>query len=267
MLLKDRVAIVTGGAKGMGRGIAYKLADEGCAVAIADIDMKEAGITVKEIEKKGGKALAIQCDVTKEAQAKAVVDQVVARFGTLDILVNNAGGERMSPPIELMTEDHWNKTMDLNLKSVFFFCKYAVPLMKAKKYGKIVNISSMGAICPPAHVIDYNTAKAAILGFTIDLAGGLASFGINVNALLPGPVVSHFYDGMTANLNEQQKADFFVNLGKKVPLQRIGLPEDVGNAVVFMASEMGSWVTGQQLNISGGLPMQLITPRNLPPTK
>jgi NAD(P)-dependent dehydrogenase (short-subunit alcohol dehydrogenase family) len=265
MLLKGRVAIVTGGAKGIGRGIATRMAEEGCTVAIADIDMKEAAATVSTIEKKGGTALAIQCDVTKEASVKAAVDQVVARFGKIEILVNNAGGERRSPPIENITEEHWDKTMDLNLKSAFFFSKHVVPYLKQQKYGKIVNLSSMGAVAPPAHVIDYNTAKAALMGFTVDLAGALAPLGINVNAILPGPVKSHFYDAMIGSMNEEQKNAFFVTLGKKVPLQRIGLPEDIGNAVVFLTSEMSSWIAGQSIMVSGGLPMQLIG--NPPPAK
>ncbi len=255
MLLKNRVAIVTGGAKGMGRGIAYKLAAEGCKVAVADIDMQEAALTVAEIEKIGGVALAIQCDVSKEIEVKAVVNQVVARFGQVDILVNNAGGAHMTNPIETLEEAQWDRVMNLNLKSIFFFCKYVVPLMKARKYGKIVSISSIGAVQPPGHVIAYNTAKAAILGFTTDLATALAPLGINVNSIVPGPIQTHFYDNTTKNMNDQQKADFFAMLGRKVPLQRIGQPEDIGNAVVYLTSDMGSYVTGQALYISGGLPL------------
>jgi NAD(P)-dependent dehydrogenase (short-subunit alcohol dehydrogenase family) len=220
MLLKGRVAIVTGGAKGIGRGIATKMAEEGCTVAIADIDMKEAAATVSAIEKKGGTALAIQCDVTKEASVKAAVDQVVARFGKIEILVNNAGGERRSPPIENITEEHWDKTMDLNLKSAFFFCKHVVPHLKQQKYGKIVNLSSMGAVAPPAHVIDYNTSKAALMGFTVDLAGALAPLGINVNAILPGPVKSHFYDCYV-----RQKSTFAENRSTRRYWQCRGFPD------------------------------------------
>jgi len=263
MLLKDKVAIVTGGAKGMGRGIAYKLAEEGCVVAISDIDMKEAALTIAEIEKKGGIGLAIQCDVTREQQVKAVVDQVVARFGKVDILVNNAGGAHITAPIENLLEEQWDKVMNLNLKSVFLFCKHVVPLMKARKYGKIVSISSIGAVQPPGHVIAYNTAKSAILGFTTDLATALAPLGINVNSIVPGPIQTHFYDETTAGMNEQQKAGFFAMLGRKVPLQRIGQPEDIGNAVLYLASDMGSYVTGQALYISGGLP--LLPPMAPPP--
>ena len=117
---------------------------------------------------------------------------------------------------------------------------------------------------PPAHVIAYNTAKSAILGFTNDLATALASFGINVNAIVPGPIETHFYDAMTASMNEEQRKGFFAALGKKVPLQRVGTPEDIGNAALYLASELGSFVTGQALFVSGGIPLATLTP---PPAK
>ena len=131
--------------------------------------------------------------------------------------------------------------------------------MKAQKSGKIVGISSTGAIQPPAHAIAYNTAKAAILGFNADLATALAPWGINVNSILPGPVQTHFYDEMVAKMSDEQKATFFANLGKKVPLQRIGQPDDIGNAIVFLCSEMSSWITGQQLYVSGGTPLNVLS--------
>jgi NAD(P)-dependent dehydrogenase (short-subunit alcohol dehydrogenase family) len=255
MLLLDRVAIVTGGAKGMGSGIALKFAAEGCVVAVVDIDIKEAENTVAAIKKKGGKALAIYCDVTVEKQVKATVELVVKKYGKIDILINNAGGAHIQAPIEELTEEQWDKVMDLNLKSHFFFCKYVVPLMKAQKYGKIIGTSSIGAVQPPGHVIAYNTAKSAILGFTTDLATALAPLGINVNAIVPGPVETHFYDFRTGTMTEEQKKVFFVGLGKKVPLQRAGTSEDIANAAVFLASEMSSYITGQALYVSGGLPL------------
>jgi NAD(P)-dependent dehydrogenase (short-subunit alcohol dehydrogenase family) len=258
MLLKNKIAIVTGGAKGMGRGIACKLAEEGCTVVIADIDMKEAAETVAEIEKNKGGGLANQCDVTSELSVKAVVERTFARFGKIDILINNAGGIIFKNPIETMEEAQWDKVMSLNLKSHFFFCKYVVPIMKAQKYGKIVGISSTGAVQPPGHVIAYNTAKAAVLGFTADLATALAPFGINVNAILPGPVQTHFYDETVSKMSDEQKTAFFGMLGRKVPLQRIGQPEDVGNAVVFLCSDKSSWITGQQLFVAGGTPLSIL---------
>jgi NAD(P)-dependent dehydrogenase (short-subunit alcohol dehydrogenase family) len=265
MLLKKKVAVVTGGAKGMGQGIALKFAQEGASVAVVDIDIEEAENTVAEIKKKGGKALAIQCDVTNDKQVKATIDQVVKKFGTVDILVNNAGGAHIMASVEELTEEQWDKVMALNIKSHYLFCKYVVPIMKAKKYGKIIGTSSIGAVQPPGHVIAYNTAKSAILGFTADLATALAPLGINVNAIVPGPIQTHFYDGMTGQLTDEQKAGFFAMLGKKVPLQRAGTPEDIANGALFLASEMSSFITGQALYVSGGLP--LLPPSAPPPKK
>jgi 3-oxoacyl-[acyl-carrier protein] reductase len=167
--------------------------------------------------------------------------------------------------IEELTEEQWDKVMALNIKSHYFFCKYVVPIMKAKKYGKIIGTSSIGAVQPPGHVIAYNTAKSAILGFNTDLATALAPLNINVNSIVPGPVATHFYDGMTGQLTEEQKQGFFALLGKKVPLQRVGLPDDIGNAALFLASEMSSFITGQALYVSGGLP--LLPPAGPPPPK
>jgi NAD(P)-dependent dehydrogenase (short-subunit alcohol dehydrogenase family) len=265
MLLANRVAIVTGGAKGMGKGIALKFAAEGASVAVIDIDTKEAETTVGEIKKMGRQGQAITCDVTSEKQVKSAVDQVIRTFGTVDILVNNAGGAHITAKIEDLTEEQWDKVMALNIKSHFLFSKYVVPIMKAKKYGKIIGTSSIGAVQPPGHVIAYNTAKSAILGFTADLATALAPLGINVNAILPGPIQTHFYDGMVGQMTEEQKTGFFKMLGTKVPLQRVGTPEDIGNAVVFLASEMSSYITGQALYVSGGLP--LVPPMGPPPAK
>lgn len=254
MLLSGRVAIVTGGAKGMGKAMALKFAEEGCSVAIADISIKEANDAVAEMSRKGRAGLAIQCDVTNGKQVKETVDKVINKFGQIDILVNNAGAILSSPPIEDMTEEEWDKTLALNLKSDFLFCKYVVPHMKARKYGKIVNLSSIGAIQPPHHAINYNTAKAGVIGFTYDLSKALAPFNINVNVILPGPVWTSFYDKRVGSMSDKDKQAFFAGLGKNVPLQRVGMPEDLANAALFLASEMSSYITGQTLLVSGGLP-------------
>ncbi len=256
MLLAGKGALITGGAKGMGRGIAVRFAQEGCAVAIADIDMKEADDVVAEITSGGGKGVALKCDITKEQQVREAVEEAVARFGKIDILVNNAGGITASPPIEEMTEEQWDLALNLNLKSQFFFCKYVVPGMKARRYGKIINLSSIGAIQPPHHAINYNTAKAGAIGFTNDLANALAPLNITVNCILPGPIRTHFYDGFTASMSDDQKDGMFSFLGTKTPMQRIGTPEDIAGAALFLASDLSGYVTGQALNVGGGLPLQ-----------
>ena len=256
MLLADRVAIITGGAKGMGRGMALRFAEEGCSVAIIDIATAEANDAAAEVSKRGREGLAVPCDVTKGSEVRDAVRTVFEKFGKVDILVNNAGGMPGSHMIEDMTEEEWDKVQALNIKSDFLFCKYIVPHMKERKYGRIINFSSVGAINPPAHAIHYNTAKAAVIGFTYDLAHALAPFNIHVNAILPGPIRTSFYDGMIGSMTEKEKDDFFEGLGKNVvPLGRVGTPQDIAGAALFLASELSSFVTGKTILVSGGLPL------------
>ncbi len=256
MLLENRTAIVTGGAKGMGKGIAMKFVAEGCAVAIADIDIKTARETVAEIQAKGGKGIALECDVTSYNRVQAVVAEVARTFGKIDILVNNAGAIATHIPIEDLPEETWDKVIALNLKSHYLFCKFVVPYMKKARYGKIIGISSIGAIQPPAHEIHYNTAKGGIMSFTYDLANALATFNVNVNCILPGPIRTHFYDKNFGAMTEEQKEQAFISIGKKVPMQRMGTPEDIGGVALFLASELSAYMTGQCLNVAGGLPIQ-----------
>ncbi len=260
MLLADRVAIITGGAKGIGKGIALKFAEEGCAIVIADIDQKSAEETLAQITQKGGKGLALACNALNDKQVKAAVDKTVAEFGKIDILVNNAGGMLVAPkPIEEMPEADWDKVLTLNLKSLFLFSRAVVPQMKKRKYGRIINLSSAAAVNPPAHCIHYHTAKMGIIGFTLDLAHTLAPFNICVNVLLPGPVKTDFYDPMLGKLSEKEKDAFFDELGKgDIPLQRVGTIEDVAGAALFLASELASYVTGDALLVSGGSPLRPI---------
>lgn len=262
MLLKDKVAIITGGAKGMGRGMAVKFAEEGCAVAIADIAVKEAEEAVAEIKKKGGSAIAIMCDVTSIKDVGATVEKVVEKYGKIDILVNNAGAIARHIPIEDMSEETWDRVMALNIKSHFLFCKFVVPHMKKARYGKIIGLSSIGAVQPPAHEINYNTAKGAVMSFTADLATALAPLNINVNCILPGPVKTQFYDSTIGVMPADQQEAVYAMMGRKTPMQRIGMPEDIAGAALFLASDLSAYVTGQALYVAGGLP--LLPPAPLP---
>ena len=254
MLLADRVALITGGAKGMGKGMALKFAEEGCSVAVADINIDEAKSTITEVSAKGKEGIAIQCDVTDGNQVRDTVGKVIDKFGKIDILINNAGAIAPHKPIEDITEEEWDKVLALNLKSDFLFCKYVVPYMKKQNYGKIINISSIGAIQPPAHEIHYNTAKAGIIGFTYDLGRELAPLNITVNAILPGPIRTSFYERMTGSMGDAEKDGFFSALGKKVPMQRAGTPEDMAGAALFLASELSAYITCETLYVTGGLP-------------
>ena len=262
MLLKDRVAIITGGAKGIGRGIALKFAGEGCSIVIADVDAGEARKTIEAISGTGAQGTFAECDVTKNQSVQGMVAQAISKFGKVDILVNNAGGLFKSRwGIEDVSEELWDRVMDLNLKSQFLCCKAIVPHMKENRYGKIINMSSIGAISPPTSVIHYHSAKAGVLGFTYNLAVELAPFNVCVNSILPGPIRTAFWDPLTNELPDGVDEDAFFDdvAQKEVPLQRIGTPEDIAYAALYLASEMSSFVTGQTINVSGGLPLHLST--------
>jgi NAD(P)-dependent dehydrogenase (short-subunit alcohol dehydrogenase family) len=257
MLLKDQVAIVTGGAKGMGKGIALKFAEEGCAVVVTDIDIAGAQEVADEITSHGGKSLAIKADITRSAEIEAMVAKTLADFGTIDILVNNAGGvpgTHGAGDSETITEEEWDRIIAINLKGPFLVCKAILPTMKKNRTGKIVNLSSMGAVCPAVSVLHYHSAKAGILGLTINLAFELAPLNIRVNAIVPGPVETPFWDSLMPRGPERDK--FFAALSKReVPLGRMGQPKDIAGATLFLVSDLSDYMTGQVLNVAGGLPL------------
>lgn len=254
MLLSNRVAIVTGGARGIGRGIALKFAAEGCSMVIADVLTKEAEQTVEEIARKGKKALFIRCDVSDSRQVDNLVEQALSAFEKIDILVNNAGVGPLPKPCSDITEEEWDRVLSINLKGVFLCCRAVVRHMQEQRYGKIINMSSMAAIAPPAPSIHYSSAKAGILGFTRDLGLELAPFNICVNAILPGAIRTDMLDQIVPP--NVDKEVFYDNIGKMVaPMQRTGTPEDIAGAALFLASNLSDYVTGDRLLVGGGSPL------------
>ncbi len=257
MLLEGRVAIVTGGASGIGRGIAERFAREGAKVVIADIAATKTEETLRAIEAAGGKAMAVRCDVTSADQIRTMVEATVSEFGTVDILVNNAGallgGVHTPSNLAAITDEAWDRTHNLNLKGAFMCSREVAPRMQANKYGKIVNISSIGAVHPPKPTAHYNSAKAGVLGLTYDMATEFARDNITVNAIMPGPIRTSFYDETIGALSAEEKDGFFGMIGTEVPMQRIGTPEDIAGAALFLASDLSAYVTGVALPVAGGL--------------
>lgn len=245
--LKDRVAIVTGGAQGIGYAIVEMLAQRGASVMIADVTTDKAEAAAKEVaDKTGQKILARSVNVMENASAKAMVDAVMEQFGKVDILVNNAGITRDNLIVRISEED-WDAVLDINLKGAFN-CSQAVvrPMMK-QRYGRIVNISSVSGVVGQAGQTNYSSSKAGLLGFTKALAKEVGSRNITVNAVAPGFIETR----LTVNLPQEIK-DISMKL---TPMGRFGTPKDIAYAVAFLASEEASFITGATLQVDGGMAM------------
>ncbi len=248
MKLKNKIAIVTGAGQGIGKGIALALAKEGAKVVVSDISERVNDV-VKEIEALGSQALAIKADVSNNQQTEEMAKETIKKFGRIDILVNNAGIFPFKSFLE-MKEDDWDKVLNINLKGVFNCTKAVTPTMAKQKYGKIINIASIaGTRVGYVGLTHYCASKAGIAGLTKALALELAPFKINVNAIAPGVIDT---PGATSAMDEETRKGFTGT----VPLKRFGLPEDIANLVVFLASEESSYVTGECIVVDGGLTIQ-----------
>jgi len=241
----DKVAIVTGGAMGIGEGISLRLAAEGAKVAVLDVNLEGAQKTAQQIEKAGGTALAIKVDVSRAVEVEAAARKVVSTFKKIDILVNNAGVSQTSK-VASMTEEMWDKVNNVNLKGVFLCCHAVIPYMKQRKYGKIVNIASVLALTGSAYYAHYGATKAGVVGFTRGLAVELGPHNINVNAVGPGVIDTPMAQQDVTEAVRQR-------LQKRIPMRRIGMPRDIADAVAFLVSDEASYITGQCLYVCGGL--------------
>ena len=245
-LLENKVAVVTGAGRGIGKAIALKLADEGAAVACCGRSMANIETTVTDIVKTGGRAKPYVVDVADGKQVNEACDKILEDFGRVDVLVNNAGMTHDNLLLR-MNETEWDAVLDTNLKGAFLFTRVLARAMLKQRAGRIINISSIIGLTGNAGQSNYAASKAGLIGFTKSVARELASRGITANAIAPGFIETD----MTAALGEQAHEA----LKDRIALGRLGTGEDVANAVLFLASEMGSYVTGQVLTVDGGLAM------------
>ncbi len=245
-MLENRVALITGAARGIGFEIAARLAAAGARVALVDISAAEVAQAAHQLEEAGHAALALAADVSDAPQVKAAATQTLDAWGRIDILVNNAGICPMTPLLEI-TPDEWDRVLAINLKGAFLFSQAVIPAMRAQRSGKIINVASsagqMGGIAVGLH---YSASKAGMLGLTKSLARILAP-DIQVNAVSPGTTESE----MTRGWDEAAIA----NIVRQIPAGRLGRPADTAAAVLFLASDEASFITGQTLSVNGGLLM------------
>lgn len=245
MELKDLVAVVTGGAKGIGKTIVERFLAEGARVVLWDIDLPLAELTATSLDPSGEKVRPFKVDVTKEHEVEAAVHEVTGRFGRIDVLVNNAGISRHKP-IEEMSLEIFESVLKVNLTGTFLCCRAVTPVMKKQGRGKIVNIASLGGRTGrPGVGVNYAASKAGVIGFTQTLARELGPSGIYVNAIAPGPILTE--------QTRQYPPEVFAtwNVGRAIP--KDGLPEDVAEAAIFLASRRSDWITGVTLDVNGGI--------------
>ncbi|SHK29744.1 3-oxoacyl-[acyl-carrier-protein] reductase [Marinobacter antarcticus] len=244
--LKGKIAIVTGGSRGIGRHIALQLAQRGADVAINYRSRQsDADETLKEIEATGVRALAIKADLSKMPEARAMIKEVHEKWGRIDILVNNAGITR-DKSMKKLTDEDWNEVLDTNLGSVYATCSEVLNIMLEQKYGRIINITSFVGQAGNFGQANYAASKGGIIAFTKTLALEVAKHNITVNAIAPGFTETEMLAQVPENIREQIVA--------RVPMGRFGQPEEIARAVVFLAAE-GDYITGQQINVNGGVYM------------
>lgn len=270
--LYGKVAIITGAGSGLGCATAHCMAAEGATVVIADLNLANARKVAADIRAEKGKAMAIKTDVTKSVQIKRMVDRVLARYGQIDILVNNAGTggptggkSRLGPPITNITDEDWDFTFAVNVRGIFACCKAVVGHMKSRKYGKIINISSVAGKQPSVLIPAYSASKAAVISFTQVLSNELAPQGINVNAICPGIIWTPMWEEFARRQVEQnprlkglspkQAFDAIVTGMGQGAYKGEQQPEDIAMLAVFLASEESRRISGEAISVAGPTPI------------
>jgi len=247
--MSERIAIVTGAARGIGATTARRLASDGMAVAVLDLDEESCAGTVKEIEDAGGRALAVGADVSKADQVQAAVDRVVAELGEPTVLVNNAGVIRDNLLFK-MTDEDWDMVLGVHLRGAFLMTRAVQKYMTGQKWGRIVNLSSSSALGNRGQV-NYSAAKAGMQGFTKTLAIELGKFGVTANAVAPGFIATDMTAATAARVHVPFD-DFQKAAAERIPVGRVGQPDDVAHAISFLVSEGAGFVSGQVIYVAGG---------------
>lgn len=244
MLLKDKVAIVTGAARGIGLATAERLAREGAGVVLADNNAEEVARAAASFTEGGFDVMACRCDVTRRAEVSEMARVAEEKYGRIDILVNSAGITGRVASLEEVTDEDWDVMMDVDLKSIFLCCQAVVPGMKQRGYGRVINIASIAGKEGNPNMIPYSTAKAGVIGLTKSLAKEVARSGVYVNAISPALIETQMLQQLTPEQVEY--------LARLIPLGRKGQPEEVAALICWLASDEASFTTGQCIDISGG---------------
>ena len=245
-MLEGKTAVVTGAGQGIGRAIALRLAANGANIVVSDVVEETARQVVGEVEALGREAIPVVCDVRELDQCQALMKQSIERFGRIDVLVNNAGVTR-DGLLMRMSEDDWDFVLAVNLKGTFNCCKSVVRTMMKQRAGRIVNIASVVGLIGNAGQVNYSASKAGVIGLTKTLAKEFAPRGVTVNAVAPGFITT----AMTDKLSDEARDA----LKQHIPLQELGQPDHVADAVLFLASDLSSYVTGETIRVDGGMAM------------
>jgi NAD(P)-dependent dehydrogenase (short-subunit alcohol dehydrogenase family) len=247
--LKDKVALITGGASGIGRATALLFAREGAAVVVADLDKTGSQDVIQQIASEGGQAQFVPCDVTVQADCQRAVKQTLGYFGRLDVLCNNAGIIRRTTVLSI-SEEEWDRVMAVNIKSIFLLSKYAIPVMAKAGGGTIINTASGWGLVGGRNAVSYCASKGAVVNMTRAMALDHGPQNIRVNCICPGDTDTPMLRSEARQLGEPDER--FLAEAADRPLQRIGLPEDIAQAALYLASDAASWVTGSALVVDGG---------------
>lgn len=247
MSLNGKVAIVTGAGSGMGKEIGKILASKGANIVIAEINENNGRMVADEISKKGGKAVFVKTDVSSSKDVQNVINKTAEKFGTIDIMVTNAGIHGKMVPLKDISEEEWDRVVDIHLKGTFLCCKHVLPIMMEKKAGKIITFSSVGVKLRRGN-INYLAAKGGIEILTRSLAVEAGPYNINVNCIAPGFIVTPMWNDMGGT-----EGDFGKAVGQLIPLGRKGSPEDVSSVAAFLASDEASYISGEVIDVNGAL--------------